>query len=144
MCIRDRLGTSAALSDFTLVSEDQGFQNGINSCNIQLCDLSWLTQDPTGSNLFVTAFGTTCDSSVLPTFAAMENCIENMLTTNGVLFSNVVVTGTATGQVTGLQIMGTDSTLADYAVIFEDFGFCLLYTSPSPRDATLSRMPSSA
>ena len=24
------------------------------------------------------------------------------------------------------------------------FGFCLLYTSPSPRDATLSRMPSSA
>ena len=24
------------------------------------------------------------------------------------------------------------------------FGYCLLYTSPSPRDATLSRMPSSA
>ena len=23
-------------------------------------------------------------------------------------------------------------------------GYCLLYTSPSPRDATLSRMPSSA
>ena len=26
----------------------------------------------------------------------------------------------------------------------ELFGGCLLYTSPSPRDATLSRMPSSA
>ena len=26
----------------------------------------------------------------------------------------------------------------------EEFLFCLLYTSPSPRDATLSRMPSSA
>ena len=26
----------------------------------------------------------------------------------------------------------------------ESFGACLLYTSPSPRDATLSRMPSSA
>ena len=25
-----------------------------------------------------------------------------------------------------------------------DLDFCLLYTSPSPRDATLSRMPSSA
>ena len=25
-----------------------------------------------------------------------------------------------------------------------DYGNCLLYTSPSPRDATLSRMPSSA
>ena len=27
---------------------------------------------------------------------------------------------------------------------FEDTLVCLLYTSPSPRDATLSRMPSSA
>ena len=27
---------------------------------------------------------------------------------------------------------------------FEDSMICLLYTSPSPRDATLSRMPSSA
>ena len=26
----------------------------------------------------------------------------------------------------------------------ETLGICLLYTSPSPRDATLSRMPSSA
>ena len=26
----------------------------------------------------------------------------------------------------------------------DQFGVCLLYTSPSPRDATLSRMPSSA
>ena len=26
----------------------------------------------------------------------------------------------------------------------EGYGICLLYTSPSPRDATLSRMPSSA
>ena len=29
-------------------------------------------------------------------------------------------------------------------VFLEDFSDCLLYTSPSPRDATLSRMPSSA
>ena len=28
--------------------------------------------------------------------------------------------------------------------IIEQYGHCLLYTSPSPRDATLSRMPSSA
>ena len=28
--------------------------------------------------------------------------------------------------------------------MFENFWSCLLYTSPSPRDATLSRMPSSA
>ena len=29
-------------------------------------------------------------------------------------------------------------------LVFNGMGFCLLYTSPSPRDATLSRMPSSA
>ena len=29
-------------------------------------------------------------------------------------------------------------------VVSKDFKVCLLYTSPSPRDATLSRMPSSA
>ena len=29
-------------------------------------------------------------------------------------------------------------------IVFEDGAFCLLYTSPSPRDRTRSRMPSSA
>jgi len=29
-------------------------------------------------------------------------------------------------------------------IIIDMYGVCLLYTSPSPRDATLSRMPSSA
>ena len=32
----------------------------------------------------------------------------------------------------------------DYIRIKAEIGSCLLYTSPSPRDATLSRMPSSA
>ena len=31
-----------------------------------------------------------------------------------------------------------------YEKIFELYRFCLLYTSPSPRDGLLSRMPSSA
>ena len=31
-----------------------------------------------------------------------------------------------------------------YMVTGDMIGYCLLYTSPSPRDATLSRMPSSA
>ena len=33
---------------------------------------------------------------------------------------------------------------ADILGADDDNPFCLLYTSPSPRDATLSRMPSSA
>ena len=32
----------------------------------------------------------------------------------------------------------------DYSVFFECHDACLLYTSPSPRDRTRSRMPSSA
>ena len=34
--------------------------------------------------------------------------------------------------------------LEDKLMTSEEFHSCLLYTSPSPRDATLSRMPSSA
>ena len=32
----------------------------------------------------------------------------------------------------------------DFSQVCDKLGDCLLYTSPSPRDATLSRMPSSA
>ena len=32
----------------------------------------------------------------------------------------------------------------NFAEIYAELNDCLLYTSPSPRDATLSRMPSSA
>ena len=39
-----------------------------------------------------------------------------------------------------LSMMGFD----EEDVPFDDINNCLLYTSPSPRDATLSRMPSSA
>ena len=31
-----------------------------------------------------------------------------------------------------------------FIFLYGEIGVCLLYTSPSPRDATLSRMPSSA
>ena len=37
-----------------------------------------------------------------------------------------------------------DINLKAPAFLIKDFKSCLLYTSPSPRDATLSRMPSSA
>ena len=37
-----------------------------------------------------------------------------------------------------------DSQKAEYDITLNKISDCLLYTSPSPRDATLSRMPSSA
>ena len=36
------------------------------------------------------------------------------------------------------------SSITEKSTYYEDANSCLLYTSPSPRDATLSRMPSSA
>ena len=45
----------------------------------------------------------------------------------------------------GVDAAGTDnSTDVSLADVTNNYLTCLLYTSPSPRDATLSRMPSSA
>ena len=41
------------------------------------------------------------------------------------------------------EVTCSDPGLAPY-INLTTIGTCLLYTSPSPRDATLSRMPSSA
>ena len=61
------------------------------------------------------------------------------------------------GANTGIEVVGlndtsdpaTNSHLLTYDTMLgrirdAEIGYCLLYTSPSPRDATLSRMPSSA
>ena len=50
-----------------------------------------------------------------------------------------IYSGSGSGDAGGITVMGT-------RLYFEatDGSTCLLYTSPSPRDATLSRMPSSA
>ena len=37
-----------------------------------------------------------------------------------------------------------DGVIEAYEAVVDQVDLCLLYTSPSPRDATLSRMPSSA
>ena len=46
--------------------------------------------------------------------------------------------------VTDLQQENTTDTLPRISILMSLLEDCLLYTSPSPRDATLSRMPSSA
>ena len=45
---------------------------------------------------------------------------------------------------TGLKDEDFDKPLIAISNSYTQFVPCLLYTSPSPRDATLSRMPSSA
>ena len=41
-------------------------------------------------------------------------------------------------------VIPTEADYVDFGEETEDWDICLLYTSPSPRDATLPRMPSSA
>ena len=53
------------------------------------------------------------------------------------------------GSATAVRLVNSSGTARLVTVIDEvggstTIGTCLLYTSPSPRDATLSRMPSSA
>ena len=43
-----------------------------------------------------------------------------------------------------IDIVSTNNSVYGYFAIGGEFKFCLLYTSPSPRDAHESRMPSSA
>ena len=49
----------------------------------------------------------------------------------------------ATGQITG-RMLGEGQVNYPHTKVYSDFQFCLLYTSPSPRDVEESRMPSSA
>ena len=71
--------------------------------------------------------------------------LEITLTSGGVLLDQVVVGASRHSErfveapvtVEKLDILALQSSSAEGV-------FCLLYTSPSPRDATLSRMPSSA
>ena len=55
---------------------------------------------------------------------------------NSVMDSNDAILGAAS--------CTTNAIVPVLKVLDEEYGICLLYTSPSPRDATLSRMPSSA
>ena len=48
------------------------------------------------------------------------------------------------GQLVGYPILNLNNYKKNIAWFMRTLEFCLLYTSPSPRDATLSRMPSSA
>ena len=73
-------------------------------------------------------------------FEALEHASPIVQVANGVptTTSMRVANGTRNEHASVLRLIRDN--LAD----FEEFGGCLLYTSPSPRDRQKSRMPSSA
>ena len=63
----------------------------------------------------------------------------------GALFSLLVkAVGAGTGQPHGNVHQAEQGPAVQFAAAIAQFWRCLLYTSPSPRDGLLSRMPSSA
>ena len=81
--------------------------------------------------------------------------------TEDILIKTLSSGGSLESEITNIQLMGSDEkiawkrstdglaitlpkTLPNTLVVGFSIQLCLLYTSPSPRDATLSRMPSSA
>ena len=72
--------------------------------------------------------------------------VKDLSNQGGMSFSNGSITANGTLNVTNIVINGKVSGSSGYIIPSQSgqSGDCLLYTSPSPRDATLSRMPSSA
>ena len=70
--------------------------------------------------------------------------------TSGTDAADAMVYTIASNQVNAIRYLKSQRTLiigttgGEYTVDADGTDACLLYTSPSPRDATLSRMPSSA
>ena len=63
------------------------------------------------------------------------------------LLLDFIIVGLSMGIVYGLVALGISLIYSGLDIVHFAHGelyICLLYTSPSPRDATLSRMPSSA
>ena len=58
--------------------------------------------------------------------------------------NTLVIAPTGSGKTLAAFLWALDRLAAERAAEPRRTGTCLLYTSPSPRDATLSRMPSSA
>ena len=59
-------------------------------------------------------------------------------------FGNISASNKADGSLLTSCDLWSDKTIVDGLASIAPGEGCLLYTSPSPRDATLSRMPSSA
>ena len=70
----------------------------------------------------------------------------DVITNNGVLGRAAVPSGASTGAHEAYELRDSGKKYHGKSVLkaVSNVNGCLLYTSPSPRDATLSRMPSSA
>ena len=73
-------------------------------------------------------------------------CIDNLPSSMLVDLANKMYRDTETYErvAVGIDARGENDLLSQFKSILSQVKSCLLYTSPSPRDGLLSRMPSSA
>ena len=86
----------------------------------------------------LTNYTSPAGTDVLPIVDLANDQTKKVTVTNFIQFGGGLPTGGTTGQ-TLIKASGTD-----YDTTWQSLATCLLYTSPSPRDRTRSRMPSSA
>ena len=152
MCIRDRFFDGEDIS--TYCTPSGGLKGGniytdefgaVSNLLFELpCPDNALSQTPpllvfrTGERQFLVTDNTTGDINTASTYAdAMFQATGLLQTRENVILSSRVP------RISNTNL--TDArTISNTAVTFVRTAVCLLYTSPSPRDRTRSRMPSSA
>ena len=93
--------------------------------------------------------GTSVDAIDIVAVEIFDDCF-NLISTESFNFEErlrkeILEVSRNSSQLNTSEVKLIDQKLADsYGKVINEFISCLLYTSPSPRDATLSRMPSSA
>ena len=132
----------------------QGNKTYDGNTTISSGDITSIT-DTVGAETLVISSGSGTVSSANAATYASAGINEGTLTlgngTNGGLASNYTLTGHAASsfQVAQRVLSSSGSRIYDGSTTASSSdltlsNFCLLYTSPSPRDCLLSRMPSSA
>ena len=149
MCIRDRLGPSEQDPDKVEVLLAASRSDNVD-VRVAACELGGLVPKVVDVEAFALENAYSLLAQDLPgggvgqTIALVD--IGATMTTLSVLHDGAIIY-TREQAFGGKQL--TEEVQRRYGLTYEEAGLakrqgCLLYTSPSPRDATLSRMPSSA
>ena len=134
------------LDDFTDVTTMQ-FSMAWDPTQTTFNQITYTNGNPL--NLNIANFGQNQINSGILNFAWLENTALGINLSNGTSIFELEFTTSTTGtfpiMITGNPVPKeiSDNNCMAYDLNSSN-GSCLLYTSPSPRDATLSRMPSSA